>query len=45
VLDENGIPTGFPAEGRRRSEFVVPVPPPKHRVKDQGSLDLEDNFG
>jgi type III restriction enzyme len=45
VLDENGIPTGLPAEGRRRSEFVAPVPPPKHRVKDQGSLDLEDNFG
>lgn len=45
VLDENGIPTGFPAEGRRRSEFVVPVPPPKHKLKAQGSLDLEDNFG
>jgi type III restriction enzyme len=45
MLDENGIPMGFPAEGRRRSEFVAPVPPPKHRVKDQGSLDLEDNFG
>lgn len=45
VLDENGIPTGFPTDGRRRSEFVVPVPPPKHKLKNQGSLDLEDNFG
>ncbi len=35
VLDENGIPTGSPADGRRRSEFVVPVPPPKHKLKTQ----------
>lgn len=45
VLDENGIPTGVPADGRRRSEFVVPVPPPKHKVKTQASLDLEDEYG
>jgi type III restriction enzyme len=45
VLDENGIPTGQPAAGRRRSEFVVPVPPPKHRVKAQASLELEDAYG
>lgn len=45
VLDENGIPTGSPAEGRRRSEFVVPVPPPKHKLKTQGALDLEDDAG
>ena len=43
-LDENGIPTGSPAPGRRRSEFVVPVPPPKHKVKAQASLDLEDEY-
>ena len=45
VLDENGVPTGVPAGGRRRSEFVVPVPPPKHKVKAQGALDLEDDYG
>ena len=45
VLDESGIPTGFPADGRRRSEFVVPVPPPKHKVKAQGTLELEDEYG
>ena len=28
ALDQNGIPTGVMAEGRRRSEFIVPVPPP-----------------
>lgn len=44
-LDENGIPTGSPAPGRRRSEFVVPVPPPKHKVRAQASLDLEDEYG
>jgi len=45
VLDESGIPTGLPAAGRRRSEFVVPVPPPKHKAKAQGALDLEDEYG
>jgi type III restriction enzyme len=45
ILDENGIPTGLPAEGRRRSEFVVPVPPPKHKMKAQGQLELEDEYG
>ncbi len=44
-LDENGIPTGTPAPGRRRSEFIVPVPPPKHKVKAQATLDLEDEYG
>jgi len=45
VLDENGVPTGVPAPGRRRSEFIVPVPPPKHKVKLQGTLGLEDDWG
>lgn len=45
VLDENGVPTGQPADGRRRSEFVVPIPPPKHKVKTQATLDLEDEYG
>lgn len=45
VLDENGVPTGQPAAGRRRSEFVVPVAPSKHRVKAQASLDLEEEWG
>ncbi len=44
-LDENGIPTGTAVPGRRRSEFIVPVPPPKHKVKAQASLDLEDEYG
>jgi hypothetical protein len=44
-LDENGIPTGTPAPGRRRSEFIVPVPPPKHKVKAKATLDLEDEYG
>jgi type III restriction enzyme len=45
VLDENGIPTGVHAEGRRRSEFIVPVPPSRHKTKTQGDLDLEDEYG
>jgi type III restriction enzyme len=45
LLDENGVPTGQTADGRRRSEFVVPIPPPKHKVKTQASLDLEDEYG
>ncbi len=45
VLDDNGIPTGIHAEGRRRSEFIVPVPPSKHKTKTQGDLDLEDEYG
>ena len=44
-LDESGIPTDTPAHGRRRSEFIVPVPPPKHKVKAQAALDLEDEYG
>jgi type III restriction enzyme len=44
-LDENGIPTGIVANGRRRSEFIVPVPPPKHKVAAQASLGLEDEYG
>lgn len=44
-FDESGIPTGTPALGRRRSEFIVPVPPPKHKVKAQATLDLEDEYG
>jgi type III restriction enzyme len=43
VLNDNGIPNGITADGRRRSEFIVPVPPPRHRV--QGTLDLEDEYG
>jgi hypothetical protein len=45
VLDDNGIPTGVPAEGRRRSEYNVPVPPPRHRVNQQAELGLEDAYG
>jgi type III restriction enzyme len=45
MLDEGGVPTGHPADGRRRSEFVVPVPPPKHKVKAQGALEFEGEHG
>jgi type III restriction enzyme len=45
VLDDNGVPTGVPADGRRRSEFVVPVPPARHQVRAQAALDLEDEYG
>ena len=45
VLDENGIPTGVAADGRRRSEYIVPVPPPRHRVNKQAELGLEDAYG
>ena len=45
VLDDNGIPTGVPADGRRRSEYIVPVPPPRHRVNQQAELGLEDAYG
>ncbi|PPQ37432.1 DEAD/DEAH box helicase family protein [Rhodopila globiformis] len=45
VLDENGVPTGIHAEGRRSSAFIVPVPPSKHKQADQGSLDLDDSWG
>ena len=45
LLDENGVPTGVTGDGRRRSEFVVPVPPPKHKVNAQASLALEDEYG
>ena len=31
VLDENGMPTRLATDSRRRSEFVVPVPPPGRR--------------
>ena len=37
-LDESGIPSGLTANGRRRSEFIVPVPPPKRKVKAQVSF-------
>ena len=45
LLDENGIPTGVAADGRRRSEFVVPVPPPRHKLSAQEALALEDEYG
>ena len=33
VLDERGIPTGAIEQPRRRSEYIVPVPPPRHIVQ------------
>ena len=42
VLDEQGIPTGTIAPGRRRSEFIVPVPPATHQVNAQIALDLDE---
>ena len=40
VLDGNGIS----AEGRRRNEYIAPVPPPRHRVDTQAELGLEDAY-
>jgi type III restriction enzyme len=45
VLDGSGIPIGTWAEGRRRSEYVVPVPPPKHQHVGQGVLELDAEYG
>ncbi len=42
-FDKNGIPAGTPARGLRRSEFVAPVPPPKHKVKALASFDWRTN--
>ena len=44
-LDDDGIPTGIVAEGRRHSEYIVPVPPPRHRIGRQSELGLEDERG
>ncbi len=44
-LDDTGIPVGTWAEGRRRSEYVVPVPPPRHQHISQGVLELDAEFG
>lgn len=44
VLDDKGVPTGEIATGRRRSEFIVPVPPATHQVYAQAALDLDDAF-
>ena len=43
LLDQQGIPNGAVGQGRRRSEFVVPVPPPRHQT--QATLDLDDEYG
>ena len=43
LLDEQGIPNRAIGQGRRRSEFVVPVPPPRHQT--QATLDLDDEYG
>jgi len=45
VLDDSGVPVGEWAEGRRRSEYVVPVPPPRHQHIAQGVLELDAEFG
>lgn len=42
---ENGILIGTPAHSRRHSAFIVPIPLPKHKVKAQATLDLEDKCG
>ncbi len=44
ALDEFGVPTGAIVEGRRPSEYVVPVPPPRH-VSRQGELELDAECG
>ncbi len=44
-LDETGIPVGSWAAGRRRSEYIVPVPPPRHQHIAQGTLELDAEYG
>ena len=44
-LDDTGIPVGSWTEGRRRSEYVVPVPPPRHQHIGQGLLELDAEYG
>lgn len=43
LLDEQGISTGAIAQGRRRSELGVPVPPPQHIT--QGVPGLDNEYG
>src|SRR5271165_2370251 len=45
VLDDTGVPVGQWAEGRRRSEYVVPVPPPRYQQAGQGLLELDAEYG
>lgn len=40
LLDENGAPTQIVNQGRRRSEYLVPIAQPK-KATQQTSLDLE----
>ncbi len=42
VLDERGLPSGEVAEGRRRAEFITPVPPSK-RQKGARTEELFDD--
>ena len=44
-LDDTGIPVGSWAKGRRRSEYVVPAPPPRHQHIAQGTLELDAEYG
>lgn len=46
-LDEDGSPTGVILDGRRRSEYIVPVPTPRRRRRGSGQqvLALETDSG
>ena len=44
-LGDTGIPVGSWTDGRRRSEYVVPVPPPRHQHIGQGLLELDAEYG
>ena len=44
-LDDTGVPVATWAEGRRRSEYIVPVPPPRHQHVAQGTLELDAEYG
>ncbi|MDX1423810.1 MAG: DEAD/DEAH box helicase family protein [Kiloniellales bacterium] len=44
-LDADGNPTGNPAEGRRASAYVVPIPKPRKKKADQAELELEGAAG
>ena len=44
-LDDAGIPTDSPDDGRRASEYIVPVPPSSHQTGKQATLDLDADTG
>ncbi len=44
-LDEHGQPTGQIVEGRRKADFITPIPKPKKQGKGQTALVLDEGKG